>query len=64
MSTRPIFLIITFILLSTGCVASILRNQYDETHGYGSSQVGFMFLAIMTGVGAMFVLAGLAITLW
>lgn len=64
MSARLIFLITMFILCSVGCVASILRSQYDENRDYETSQVGFMFLAIVTAVGAMAMVGGLAVTLW
>lgn len=57
MSARLIFLIIMFILFCAGCAASITRSQYDEDHGHYRSQLGFMIVTLITGVGAIVTMA-------
>lgn len=63
MPANLIILIIITVALNIGCVASILRCQYDSDRNHDYAATGFTLLAIVTGVGAAFTVVALIVSL-
>lgn len=63
MSTNLIVLIIVAVMLNIGCVASILRCQYDFDQDHDYAGAGFAILGIATGTGAVVAVLSLIVLL-